>query len=86
MWYQRIAIVSTYSFIRENDFKEILFFAKKMFGTEYDLIQKAVGWMLRDVGVLKEFLDMYCEVMPRIMLRYSIERFDHSERKRYLGR
>lgn len=91
MWYQRIAIVSTYSFIRENDFKEILFFAKKMLCTEYDLIQKAVGWMLRevgkrDVGVLKEFLDMYCEVMPRIMLRYSIERFDHNERKRYLGR
>lgn len=91
MWYQRIAIVSTYSFIRENDFKEILFFAKKMFGTEYDLIQKAVGWMLRevgkrDVGVLKEFLDMYCEVMPRVMLRYSIERMDCDERSKYLGR
>lgn len=91
MWYQRIAIVSTYSFIRENDFKEILFFAKKMFGTEYDLIQKAVGWMLREVGkrnmgVLKGFLDEYCMVMPRVMLRYSIERMDSDERSKYLGR
>lgn len=91
MWCQRIAIVSTYSFIRENDFKEILFFAEKMLNTRYDLIQKAVGWMLRevgkrDVGVLREFLDMYCKVMPRTMLRYSIERFDGDERRRYLGK
>lgn len=91
MWYQRIAVVSTYAFIRDGDFVDILAFAKILLNTEYDLIQKAVGWMLRevgkrDVGVLREFLNMYCEVMPRVMLRYSIERMDSDERSKYLGR
>lgn len=91
MWYQRIAVVSTYAFIRDGDFVDILAFAKILLNTEYDLIQKAVGWMLREVGkrnmgVLKGFLDEYCMVMPRVMLRYSIERMDSDERSKYLGR
>jgi len=93
LWDQRIAIVSTYIFIRDGDFKEILEFSKLVINNEnneHDLIHKALGWMLRevgkkDVGVLKTFLDDYANKMPRTMLRYSIERLNEKERKKYLN-
>lgn len=91
LWEQRIAVVCTYVFIQEDDFKEILFFAKYLLPHEHDLIHKAVGWMLREVGkrdmdVLRKFLDKYVTKMPRTMLRYSIEKMDEQERLGYLRR
>ncbi|KUK66906.1 MAG: DNA alkylation repair enzyme superfamily [candidate division WS6 bacterium 36_33] len=90
LWDQRIAIVSTYPFIKQGDFNEILEFSKLLINHEHDLIQKALGWMLREVGkkdesVLKTFLENYASKMPRTMLRYSIERLDEKERQRYLN-
>lgn len=91
LWDQRIAVLSTFAFIRDGDFDTTLKFAKILFNHEHDLIHKAVGWMLREVGkrdvrVLREFLNKYYRKMPRTMLRYSIEKFDKDERLRYLGR
>jgi len=95
LWDKRIAILSTYTFIRQGDFNDILKISKLVTNNndennKHDLIQKALGWMLREVGkknetVLKTFLDEYVIKMPRTMLRYSIERFDKKERKRYLN-
>jgi 3-methyladenine DNA glycosylase AlkD len=90
LWEQRIAIVSTYTFIKEGDFKEILEFSKQLISHEHDLIHKALGWMLREVGkkdetVLKTFLEDYANKMPRTMLRYSIERLNEKEREKYLS-
>jgi 3-methyladenine DNA glycosylase AlkD len=81
--------VSTYTFIKEGDFKEILEFSKRLINHEHDLVHKALGWMLREVGkkdetILKAFLDDYANKMPRTMLRYSIERLDEKERQSYL--
>jgi 3-methyladenine DNA glycosylase AlkD len=90
LWDQRIAIVSTYTFIKQGDFEDILKFSKLLINHEHDLIHKALGWMLREVGkkdetVLKTFLDNYANKMPRTMLRYSIERLDEKERQKYLS-
>ncbi len=90
LWDQRIAIVSTYTFIKQGDFEDILKFSKLLINHEHDLIHKALGWMLREVGkkdetVLKTFLDNYANKMPRTMLRYSIERLDEREKKKYLN-
>ncbi len=92
LWNKRIAIVSTLTFIRNNDFMDTLRLAEIfMFqqGRMYDLMQKAIGWMLREVGkrdkdVLVAFLEKYAHSMPRTMLRYSIEKFSDEERKRYM--
>lgn len=91
IWDVRIAVLATFTFIRQNEFKDILEFSKILFTHEHDLIHKAVGWMLREVGkrnvdVLREFLDEYYSRMPRVMLRYAIEKFDKEERLRYIGR
>lgn len=90
LWDQRIAIVSTYAFIKEGEFKEILDFSKLLMNNKHDLIHKALGWMLREVGkkdkcILKTFLDDYANKMPRTMLRYSIERLDDKEKQKYMN-
>lgn len=90
LWDQRIAIVSTFSFIRNNDFNDILSLSEKFLSHRHDLIHKACGWMLREVGkrdqlVLTYFLDQFAHQMPRTMLRYSIEKFDEELRKHYLN-
>lgn len=90
IWDQRIAILSTFAFIKEEDFKEILRFSELLLNHEHHLIHKALGWMLREVGkrdveVLKEFLNKYMDKMPRTMLRYAIEKFNRKERLRYLN-
>jgi 3-methyladenine DNA glycosylase AlkD len=90
LWDQRIAIVSTYAFIKEGEFKEILDFSKLLMNHKHDLIHKALGWMLREVGkkdkcILKTFLDDYANKMPRTMLRYSIERLDDKEKQKYMN-
>ncbi|MDD4698445.1 MAG: DNA alkylation repair protein [Fermentimonas sp.] len=90
LWDQRIAVVSTLTFIRNNDFNDILKLSEKFLTHRHDLIHKACGWMLREVGkrdeaVLTFFLDEHAAKMPRTMLRYSIERFHEDLRKHYLN-
>ena len=89
LWERRISIVATHHFIRQGDFDDTLKIAELLLQDQQDLIHKAVGWMLREVGKreispLKDFLAEYCQVMPRTMLRYAIERFSAKERQRYL--
>lgn len=90
LWKERVAIISCYAFIKLKDFKDILKLSEKFLTHEHDLIHKAVGWMLREVGkkdeeVLKKFLNKFCRKMPRTMLRYAIEKFPESIRKQYLS-
>ncbi|MBU2044487.1 MAG: DNA alkylation repair protein [Candidatus Omnitrophica bacterium] len=89
LWQRRIAIVSTFCFIRNNDFRDTLKLAAILINDEEDLIHKACGWMLREVGkrnlaVEERFLKKYSSTMPRTMLRYAIERFPEKKRKHYL--
>ena len=89
MWKQRISIVANLFIIRSGEYSYILNIATKHLNTKHDLICKAVGWMLREVGkkdymVEYEFLVNHYTKMPRTMLRYSIERFDESIRQKFL--
>jgi 3-methyladenine DNA glycosylase AlkD len=90
LWERRIAMVSTYAFIRRGDFGDALAIAQALLRDEHDLIHKAVGWMLREVGkkderVLRAFLDAHAGAMPRTALRYSIERLSPGTRARYMA-
>ncbi len=89
LWDRRIAIISTFSFIKENQFQDTLKISEILINDEQDLIQKAVGWMLREVGkrnqaVLEKFLQKHCKVMPRTMLRSAIEKFSEPTRDKYM--
>jgi 3-methyladenine DNA glycosylase AlkD len=89
LWERRIAIVSTFYFIRQQDFAETIRIAELLLEDAHDLIHKAVGWMLREVGkrdlaTLESFLDRHAAVMPRTMLRYAIERLPEKARRGYL--
>lgn len=92
LWEKRIAIVATFYFIKQKEYKYTFKIAEILLNDKHDLIQKAVGWMLREVGknisqeIEEEFLKKHYKKMPRTMLRYSIERFDESLRKFYLGK
>jgi 3-methyladenine DNA glycosylase AlkD len=90
LWERRIAIMSTFHFIRKNEFDDTLNLSKRLINDTEDLIHKAVGWMLReigkrDLGVEEVFLKAYYQNMPRTMLRYAIERFREHRRKQYLN-
>lgn len=90
LWEKRISILSTFTFIRQNDFADTLKISKILLHDEHDLIHKAVGWMLREVGkrsrsAEEEFLKRHYRTMPRTMLRYAIERFPEGKRKKYLN-
>lgn len=90
LWEKRISIISTFYFIRENKFNDSLKLAKILLEDKHDLIHKAVGWMLREIGkkdvkVLETFLKKHYKQMPRTMLRYSIEKFPEAKRKAYLN-
>lgn len=89
LWERRTAVLFTAAFIRDYRFDEILRLAKKLLKDDQDLMHKAVGWMLREVGnresdVLRAFLHEHANRMPRTMLRYSIEKLSETERKRWL--
>ena len=89
IWEQRIAMVSTMQWIRHGKFDDSLKIADILLHHPHDLMQKAVGWMLREVGkrdemLLKSFLQTRYLTMPRTMLRYSIEKFSPQERSKYL--
>ena len=89
LWERRISIVSTYAFIKRNKFSHTLKISALLLSDEEDLIHKAVGWMLREVGkrdlpILEQFLKKYYHKIPRTTLRYAIERFPETKRKRYL--
>ncbi len=90
LWERRIAILSTHYFIERNDFTDTLKLSEILLADKHDLIHKAIGWMLREVGkrdltVEDEFLAKYSRIMPRTMLRYAIERFPEEKRKQWLG-
>lgn len=92
LWERRIAVISTFYFINQGDPTETIKLAEKLLNDSEDLMQKAVGWALREMGkrvgrqVLIDFLNEHAHEMPRTMLRYSIEHLDRSTRKKYLNK
>ena len=89
LWEKRISIISTQTFIREHFFEDTLNISKILLGDKHDLIHKAVGWMLREIGNRdleseEEFLKKHYKTMPRTMLRYAIEKFPEQKRIAYL--
>lgn len=91
LWDQRIAMVSTLALIRHNDFADTLLLSEMFLSHTHDLMHKASGWMLREVGkrdenVLTGFLDAFHAEMPRTMLRYAVERLTPNQKKHYMQR
>jgi 3-methyladenine DNA glycosylase AlkD len=90
LWHRRIGIIATFGWIRQGDFTDALELSRRLLGDREDLIHKAVGWMLREIGkmdgrVEREFLRRHAATMPRTMLRYAIEKFPEAERREYMG-
>ena len=90
LWERRLAIIFTFAFIRAGELDPTIEISQKLLKDEQDLIHKAVGWMLREVGkqdgqLLRTFLSANASQMPRTMLRYSIEKFSESERRKWLN-
>jgi 3-methyladenine DNA glycosylase AlkD len=91
LWERRISIIATSNFIKNNKFEDSLRISELLLEDKHDLIHRAVGWMLREIGkrnqeTEEKFLKRYYKKMPRTMLRYAIERFDENKRKLYLGK
>lgn len=91
LWERRISVLATFMFIRGKQFDHTLKIAEMLLKDQHDLMHKAVGWMLRELGkrdekLLCKFLDAHKQEMPRTMLRYSIEKFPEEKRKSYLSK
>ena len=89
LWERRIAIMATFHYIKQREFSEALKIARMLLADPHDLIHKATGWMLREIGkrdvkTAEAFLKKHYQEMPRTMLRYAIERFPENKRQRYL--
>lgn len=89
LWHRRVAMLAAFHFIRAGDFTDALRLARQLRDDGHDLMHKAVGWMLREIGrrepaALAGFLDRHAAVMPRTMLRYAIEKLPPRRRQRYL--
>lgn len=89
VWERRVAIVATLRFIRNNNFNDALKIVEMLIADKHDLIHKAAGWMLREVGkrdlaAEQVFLNKHYKVMPRTMLRYAIERFPEKKKRHYM--
>jgi 3-methyladenine DNA glycosylase AlkD len=91
VWERRMAMVSTQHFLRAGETQDLFRIAELLLSDRHDLVQKAVGWSLREAGkridrnALRDFLDEHAARMPRTALRYAIEHFDQTERRHYLG-
>lgn len=91
LWDRRIAVVATFAFIRQGRFEPTLALCRRLLKDSHDLMHKACGWMLREVGkrdrgTLRAFLDVHAGQMPRTMLRYALEHFGPAERAKYMRR
>lgn len=89
LWEKRISIISCFAFIDDDDFDDALAIAEMLLNDEHDLIHKAVGWVLREIGkkdekVLEDFLKEHYSDLPRTTLRYAIEKFEEGKRKKFL--
>lgn len=89
LWERRTSVVFTFAFLRAGDLEPTYEMAERHLGDKHDLMHKAVGWLLREMGkrdpsLLRAFLQEHCTEMPRTALRYSIEKFSESERKNWL--
>lgn len=89
LWERRISIISCSAFIKKEEYDDAIRISEILLNDEHDLIHKAIGWMLREIGkrdleILEKFLKKHYKKMPRTMLRYSIERFDEEKRQKYL--
>ncbi len=89
LWERRISIIATFHFIKRGDFTDTLAISEGLLADREDLIHKAAGWMLREVGkgsmeAEEAFLKKHCRTMPRTMLRYAIERFPEELRQAYM--
>lgn len=91
LWHQRVSMVTNWMLIRNGDYDDTLRLARKLLHHPHDLIHKATGWMLREVGKrggmdrMLAFLDLYAPEMPRTMLRYAIEQLPETDRQHYLS-
>jgi 3-methyladenine DNA glycosylase AlkD len=90
LWERRIAIIATFFFIKNNDFKDALHIAEILLPDTHDLIHKAVGWMLREIGkrdqkIEEAFLTKHYSNIHRTTLRYAIEKFSSQKRNKYLN-
>ncbi|MFC0027915.1 DNA alkylation repair protein [Micromonospora chaiyaphumensis] len=90
LWDRRIAVMATFAFIRVGDFRWTFRLGERLLHDPHDLVHKAVGWMLREVGnrdraAEEEFLARHYRAMPRVMLRYAIEKFEPQRRREYLA-
>ena len=91
LWERRVAVIATFAFIKRGDASTTLALAERLLGDREDLMHKAVGWMLREVGkrdlaAEEGFLKRHLKKMPRTALRYAIERFPEEKRRAYMAR